>query len=165
MEVSPTRQPELSATPPKLNSPTLNPPKPSPTHRNYVASLFQDVEGLTDSPLKLLLVFDEAHDLALPRPSLSDPKWSLFVELRRALHQLNDEALFSLFLSTAGHLHHFTPAKSMDPSARIQDGKMALIEPFVELDFDTFAQPIEASKKHLKDVTKIEHLVSLGRPL
>jgi hypothetical protein len=134
-----------------------------PTHKQYLQSLVEELIP-ADGP-QIILVFDEAHDLTDVHTKRGVPAWSRFGELRRALHQVQNLPLFSLFLSTAGRFHHFSPARAMDPSARIQHGSFELIEPFVELDFDTFAQAVGPGECRLEDVEKTRHLVSLGRPL
>jgi hypothetical protein len=134
-----------------------------PTHKQYLQSLVEEL--IPAGGPQIILVFDEAHDLTDVHTNRRVPPWSRFGELRRALHQVQKVPLFSLFLSTAGRFHHFTPARAMDPSSRIQHGSLQLMEPFIELDFDTFAQAVGPGECKLEDVEKTCHLVSLGRPL
>jgi hypothetical protein len=122
------------------------------------------MKAVSSDPM-IVLVFDEAHDLTNVKADRFVAPWSRFGELRRALHQLNTQKLFCLFLSTSSSLHHLAPARSIDPSSRAQVGNLTLIEPFVELDFDVFAQPIGPDEKKLQYAETTEHLVTLGRPL
>jgi hypothetical protein len=134
------------------------------THIRLLRTLLQDMKAVSSDPM-IVLVFDEAHDLTNVEADRLVAPWSRFGELRRALHQLNTQQLFCLFLSTSSSLHHSTTARSIYPSSRTQVGDSKLIEPFVELDFDVFSQPIGPDEKTLQYVETTEHLVTLGRPL
>ena len=64
------------------------------------------------SPLVVILSFDEIHALE-----------EHYIDFHRALRTLLSQPVFSLFLSTAGHLHKFIPNPSVDPSEwSLKDG-------------------------------------------
>jgi Rad3-related DNA helicase len=145
-------------------------------HRRYLQQLVPDLNPTpgslavpdprrTPDPILIILVFDEAHQLVEEMISNGSSRWSRFGELRRALSQVSKLPLFSLFLSTAGQLHQFTPERGPDPSSRIQTRSLQTIAPFTELDFDIFAIPIQSGQRYLSDLEKTEHMVTFGRPM
>ena len=82
------------------------------------------------SPLFVILSFDEIHALE-----------EHYINFCRALRTLLAQPVFSLFLSTAGHMHKFIPNPSVDPSARMVTTGW-VVPPFSELGFDHLATPI-----------------------
>jgi hypothetical protein len=117
-----------------------------------------------DGPL-IILAFDEAHTLTDMKMTDST-QWSNFSELQHALSALTRFSLFSLFMSTTGKISQFTTARTEDISARILTPKLALIEPFTNLGFDTLARKISlAPPPDLENLTTNAHIAHLGRPL
>ena len=117
----------------------------------------------------VILAFDEAHALT-GREKVENQnslqQWSLFSEFRRALRDLNESPIFSLFLSTTGKVSQFSARKADDPSRRVQLGLASLIVPFTDLGFDQFAKPIKTDGSTLLDtIASDQHMVTLGRPL
>lgn len=117
----------------------------------------------------IILAFDEAHALT-GREKVENQnslqQWSLFSEFRRALRDLNESPIFSLFLSTTGKVSQFSARKADDPSRRVQLGLASLIVPFTDLGFDQFAKPIKTDGSTLLDtIASDQHMVTLGRPL
>ncbi|KAI0295652.1 hypothetical protein B0F90DRAFT_1750078 [Multifurca ochricompacta] len=84
---------------------------------------FVDPDGCLD-PLEgsrrplVILAFDESHVLGDTPPGKG---WTLFAELRRTLRELVELPVFSLFLSTAGKSHVFSPEIGKEPSNRVAD--------------------------------------------
>lgn len=107
-----------------------------------------DAENSTDEPL-VVLVFDEAHVLT----GMKEGKSSNFVHLRYELRRLRQKSLFFLFLSITGKLTQFVPLKSDDPSNRIIEDTLKLIEPFCDLGFDHFATKCGDGNETLEVVT------------
>ena len=109
-----------------------------------------------NSSLFVILSFDEIHALE-----------EHYIDFRRALRTLLAQPVFSLFLTTAGHMYKFIPNPSMDPSARMAT-KGRVVPPFSELGFDHLAnlKPIILSGGDmLSHVSSTEQLVKFGRPL
>ena len=107
-----------------------------------------------DNPPFVILSFDEIHALE-----------EHYINFRRALHTLLARRVFSLFLSTAGHMYKFMPTPSVDRSARVVS-KGWVVPPFSELGFDHFAKPIVLSGGDmLSRVSSTEQIVTFGRPL
>lgn len=110
-----------------------------------------------------LLVFslDESHDLTTPQ----NGSWSFFSCLRRALRQTKGQPIFSLFLSTVGKYQDFFPETPFEKSNRIKTDALHSLPAITEVGFDMLAEPISENEKKLKDVTSIEYMAHLGRPL
>jgi hypothetical protein len=100
----------------------------------------------------VILAFDEACTLAV-KP-WNEP-WSYFSELCRALRTLNDQPLFSLFLTTTGNA--LVPL-----SGKVQSKALSTTRPFAEVGFDHFAFKDQFD---LRAVADDEHISHFGRPL
>jgi len=111
----------------------------------------------------VVLAFDEAHILT-DEPSAQDD-WNLFSELRRILRQINDLAIFSVFLSTAAHFDKFSPDIRSDPSARARDPEHRPLSPITEISFDDIAYPALKDTVTMNRVVEIDWISHLGRPL
>ena len=111
----------------------------------------------------VVLAFDEAHILT-DEPSAQDD-WNLFSELRRILRQINDLAIFSVFLSTAGRFDKFSPDIHWDPSARARDPEHRPLSPITEISFDDIAYPALKDTVTMNRVVEIDWISHLGRPL
>lgn len=128
---------------------------------------FLDRGGVLDSstgprrPL-VILSFDESHVLT------DTPKtggWTLFVELRRTLREIVGFPIFSLFLSTAGRFHLFSPEIRSDPSTRVSRADLVPLDPISEVSFDDLAFPAKEYTVPLSRVVKLDWISHLGRPL
>ncbi len=104
----------------------------------------------------VILAFDEARTLANPD---NNESWSNFGELRRAL---NDQPLFSLFLTTTGNVNPLVRSFREDPSCRIQSQVFSSSRPFTEVGFDHFALKDQFD---LRAVADDKHISHFGRPL
>ena len=135
-------------------------------------SQFVDPHNLLDSVEKkprwplVILSFDEAHILT-DNPSMTNraTKWNLFSELRRILRQTSADAIFSLFLSTAGRFNLFSPETSSDPSLRIKNPTLSTLDPITEISFDDLAYHAPEYTIIPKNVVEIAWMCHLGRPL
>jgi hypothetical protein len=105
----------------------------------------------------VILAFDEARTLALNKEL-----WSHFTELRRVLRVLNNQSLFSLFLTTTGNLDALVTSSGKDLSARIQSQDLSISRPFAEVGFDHFASK---NQFDLRTVVSEAHISHFGRPL
>jgi hypothetical protein len=128
---------------------------------------FIDPDSLLDSsegsrrPL-VILSFDESHILTdIPKCS----GWTLFSELRRILREIIDHPIFSLFLSTAGRFHLFSPEIRSDHSNRITNHKLTPLHPISEICFDDIAYPAKEYTVSLDRVVTTDWISHLGRPL
>ena len=112
----------------------------------------------------IFVSFDEAHTLT---SCYDDHNESRFVVLRRALSALSDEPLFSFFLSTTGKVTQFGQARGHDASDRINHGRLASPRPYIFVGFDQLVQhrKIERGTTTLDDVTTLDFIAHLGRPL
>ncbi|KAH9991140.1 hypothetical protein BJV77DRAFT_554959 [Russula vinacea] len=128
---------------------------------------FVDPHGLLDSaqgprrPL-VILAFDEAHSLT-DKPL--NTSWNFFLELRRILRQVHNLPIFSLFLSTAGRFHLFSPEIRSDPSNRARDSSSRPLDPISEISFDDLAYPALNNTVTLDRVSQTDWISHLGRPL
>ena len=143
-------------------SPTL----PAATLKSKKASAVSTAGSEPEDGYPLvILAFDEAHTLT-DREGDREDAWSNFNELRYVLRALHRFPLFSLFLSTTGKISQFTSAEDEDVSRRVTRGQLALIQPFTDLGFDTFANSVSLEDYwYLENVTTGSHIAHLGRPL
>ncbi|KAF8346496.1 hypothetical protein F5887DRAFT_882800, partial [Amanita rubescens] len=85
--------------------------------------------------------------------------------LRHVLRTLYHLPLFALFLSTTGRISQFT-SPDEDTSTRIILRNLKLIQPFIDLGFDTLAKQVALDGNwDLERVTHDSHIVHMGRPL
>lgn len=152
------------------------PPYISPNHSEQVRD-FGPVESfkrligahplgsLSGKHPRVILVFDEAHSLT-GEEEIGAGKWSHFSELCHVLRALNKQPLFCLFLSTTGKISKFTSAKEEDPSRRVIESQLNLIQPFTDLGFDLLAPKLPNDKSlTVEDITLDSYIAHLGRPL
>jgi hypothetical protein len=132
---------------------------------NLIRYLIEDFNVQKEYPPAIILSFDEAHSLTAIKKHEVDGSWSNFSELRRALRAIQLYPCFSVFLSTTGKVHQFTPDASNDPSNRLQEGVLQSITPFCELGFDQLAEKVRIGKTTLEAVSSPEFIAKLGRPL
>ena len=110
----------------------------------------------------VILAFDESHILT------DNPKfcgWTLFSELRRTLRGIVNQAIFTLFLSTAGRFHLFSPRIQSDPSGRVTNSSQQPIDPITEISFDDLAFKAKENTVSLDRVVQTDWISHLGRPL
>jgi hypothetical protein len=112
----------------------------------------------------VFIAFDEAHTLA---ESVDDQKESRFVVLRRELCSLSTQPLFLFFLSTNGKVTQFGQPRGHDPSNRINYGTLTTPRPYIYLGFDQLMRnrKVFSRWKTLEDVTSLECIAHMGRPL
>ncbi|KAK0504698.1 hypothetical protein EDD18DRAFT_1125991 [Armillaria luteobubalina] len=116
---------------------------------------------------RIYILWDEAHCLTKPFDSNTGVQ-SIFSVLQHVLSMLREKALFSFFLSTTGKISQSPTARPVDPAARLYEGTLSLIPPFTDLGFDHFMAGYHlgsADAITLSDVTKVKHIVRMGRPL
>ncbi|TFY74196.1 hypothetical protein EWM64_g9816 [Hericium alpestre] len=111
----------------------------------------------------LLLSFDESHDFT----SVSgNQHWSLFSEFQRVLWRIRDFPIFSVFLSTGGTFHLFSPHTDDSSSNRLQTVKLNIFPPVTETGFDELALKVRGDGSwSLEQVVTDEFIAHLGRPL
>jgi hypothetical protein len=117
----------------------------------------------------IFVAFDEAHTLTEHKTSDNQTP---FIELRSALKDVDDagesNSFFSFFLSTTSSISKFAMPKDMDNSARmIEDSTLAPSLPFSDLGFDhhMHERKIFDKFKTIEDVTSVECVIHMGRPL
>jgi hypothetical protein len=110
----------------------------------------------------IILAFDDAHGLTDTPESRG---WSLYLELRRCLSELVGLPIFTLFLSTAGKFHLFSPPRLLDYSSQIVLGANCVLPPITETGFDQFALDAKEGEITLDRVVEIDWICHLGRPL
>ncbi|KAJ6558418.1 hypothetical protein DFH09DRAFT_529768 [Mycena vulgaris] len=109
----------------------------------------------------VVLCFDEAHTLT---QNIQGQEWTWFTELRRILRQIKDEPIFSLFLSTSGKFHLFSPPPEVDSSNRIRHLDFYLFDPITEIGFDQYAEKLP-QQISLHEVASTHQMALLGRML
>jgi hypothetical protein len=114
---------------------------------------------------EVFIVFDEAH--LLTKPFNATTTRNDFSELRRALGILQNQSLFTFFLSTTGKTSQCTPSRGHDPSNRMNDFQLSIPTPFIWLGFDQLMgkHKIFGKNKTLKHVTSLDCIAHMGRPL
>ena len=123
-----------------------------------------DVLDSNNGPRRPLVVlaFDEAHTLTNNPPGA---KWNSFLELCRALREIHDLPIFSLFISTAGRFNLFSSEIRSDPSNRIRDASLCSLDPISEVCFDDVAYRAFEDTVTLDRVVQMDWIAHLGRPL
>jgi len=123
--------------------------------------LFSEARTKRRRPL-VNLAFDEAHGLT-DVPEIRG--WSLYSELRRCLSELVGLPIFTLFLSTSGKFHTFSPPTLSDYSSRVVLGANWVLPPITETGFDQFALDAKEGEITLDRVVEDDWICRLGRPL
>ncbi|KAI9454622.1 hypothetical protein F5148DRAFT_424620 [Russula earlei] len=111
----------------------------------------------------IVLAFDEAHLLTDQPDRQKD--WSLFTELHQILREIKDLPIFSVFISTAGRFHKFSPEVRFDLSARAREPTNRPLNPISEISFDDIAHPAIMDTRTIHDVVTTDWISHLGRPL
>lgn len=117
--------------------------------------------------VRLVLYFDEAHDLTEELVEHKKTTRSAYMAMCSAINAFASLRLFVIFLSTNSNLAKYAPSKSLFWSARALKSPWGLQPPFVELPFDISERGyiVRGGEKSLEDVCKIEFMVKFGRPL
>ena len=111
----------------------------------------------------VVLCWDESHSLVEP---VQDAKWTRFSELRRALRTIREVSFISIFLSTAGKFHYFSPSPEYDMSARLMHEEFRMLPPITEVSFDQFAEKVDFVEKWpLARIASTHQIAHLGRAL
>ena len=110
----------------------------------------------------VIISFDESHILT---DNPDSTEWTLFSELRRVFRELNGYPIFILFLSTMGRFNNFSPETQSDRSVRIRESHLSTLHPITEISFDDIAYPANEHTVTLCQVTKMNWMCHLGRPL
>jgi hypothetical protein len=136
------------------------------THLAKFIDPFNKLDRVQGSRRPLVIfAFDEAHILTDNPHKEFKMDWNLFSELRRILRQISGHAIFSVFLSTAGRFHLFSPETHSDPSSRVRDASERTLDPITEISFDDLAHPARANTVSLGQVVQMDWISHLGRPL
>ncbi|KAK0450318.1 uncharacterized protein EV420DRAFT_1562921 [Desarmillaria tabescens] len=116
----------------------------------------------TSLPLpKIYIMWDEAHYLEkglLRRESISG----------FSILEHGKKISFSFFVSLSGRIAPAAPPRSVDSSTRIHEGTLESVPPFTDLGFDQLMSGRQVGRigaQTLADVTKLEYVVHMGRPL
>ena len=128
-------------------------------------SVHRIVANESDSKyVDVFLAFDEAHTLS---DSFDLKGQSRFVVLRRKLSLLASNPLFAFFLSTTGKITSFDRPRGQEASNRLNEGTHASPRPYIYLGFDQLMQGQKVLDRWttLRDVTSIECIAHMGRPL
>jgi hypothetical protein len=116
----------------------------------------------------IFVVFDEAHTLT--EHQTTDNR-TPFIELCSALKDVDDagesSSFFSFFLSTRSSISKFVMPKDVDISARMIEEDSTPSHPFSDLGFDHLMheRKIFDKFKIIEDVTSVECVIHMGRPL
>ncbi|KAN0074451.1 hypothetical protein V8E55_011863 [Tylopilus felleus] len=113
------------------------------------------------SRVKIMLYFDEAHELAKDigeGKNLYDAVWSILAEFRNG-------CVFTVFLSTQSSMRLLAPSRETARSSR-QNKTIALWGPITETPFDCHPDlPLLPGKYGLADVAMLKFMTMFGRPL
>lgn len=82
-----------------------------------------------------------------------------FACMRRALCAVRTTRTVAVFISTAGTLFPVMPVMS------IQNGLLLPRAPYSDLGFDQLAEVVTEDSKTIEEVSTVEFMVKLGRPL
>lgn len=115
-----------------------------------------------EGSVPLLFVFDEASYLSEKNPT----RRSNYYIIRRLLNnfQTDRKNIFALFLDTFSSLSKFMPRRSDDPSGRLVEDGLLLLEPIYLLpNWDVFVD--YKSIKNMNDTIDLEKICMFGRVL
>ena len=114
----------------------------------------------TESRPHVVICWDESHSLIDP---VAGEAWTIFSELRRALRTIKESSIISVFLSTAGKFHSFSPSPEYDPSMRLMTRKLKMLPPITEVSFDLFAEKVDCIKEEwtLQRIASTHQIVHL----
>ena len=116
-----------------------------------------------DNEPLLIVCFDEASMLTDQDHNRAR---TLFGELRRALRIIRLLPIFTIFVSTVGHLEQVSPLPQLAPSDRLGYMTLNPFPPIVCTPFDVLYPPTSRDKSWtLKEVASTYHMAHLGRAL
>jgi hypothetical protein len=131
--------------------------------------LADDIVKLLDPELKhegphVVICWDESHSLT---EYPVGQRWSIYSELRRALRSILGSSFISIFLSTAGKFHNFSPSPEYEPSARLMTHALEMLPPITLVGFDQFAERVDFIREELSlhRIASTHYIVHLGRAL
>ena len=112
----------------------------------------------------VIICWDESHGLT---ECPEDQEWSVYSELRRALRAILESSILSIFLSTAGKFHKFSPTPEAEPSARAFKRGFSMLPPITAVGFDQFAEKVDSLKQEwsLQRIASTHYMAHLGRAL
>jgi hypothetical protein len=118
----------------------------------------------------LTLSWDEDHILTkhVFNSLRQTSEWTQLDEFRQVLIDCDRTGrLFSLFLSTNAKIDQFSPDSRNNPSSRIERQKLTPLPPFINLEFDQFADELVDLEEgfELSKAIKPEWIVKFGRPM
>ncbi|KAH7908450.1 hypothetical protein BJ138DRAFT_1157601 [Hygrophoropsis aurantiaca] len=117
-------------------------------------------------PVKLMMYFDEAHELATNRVENDPDKKDMYDVICSCLNFFLQQSIFAIFLSTNASIHHLAPHGSLARSARARSDTAKSQAPISETPFDcTPNLIIEPRQYTLEDVCKVKFMAMFGRPL
>jgi hypothetical protein len=121
---------------------------------------------MPESDVKLVLYFDESHNLTDDWAQDDKVPQSAYQVLCSAFNVLLKESVFIIYLSTNFNLSTFSPPRHKAWSLRSREATYALQTPIVELPFDTWRAPIvRENQLTLELACEPEFMVRFGRPL
>jgi hypothetical protein len=127
-----------------------------------VVKILDPDNNCPDEPL-VIICWDESHSLT---DHINGESWTCFSELRRALRKIRGLPIFSVFLSTAGKFHLFSPEIQFESSNRITIHALNRFSPITEVGFDQFAAKVSPNgESTLTQVSSTDHMAHLGRAL
>jgi hypothetical protein len=131
--------------------------------KQLIHKLDSSVESGGSQQIKLVIYFDEAHPLMVPKKG--DEK-TLYDFLCSCLNEFLASQMFCIFLSTNSSLAQFASPRALARSARIRDGKAETHAPITETPFDCCEDlMVKPGKLKIKDISTIEFMAKFGRPL
>ncbi|KAF8893733.1 hypothetical protein CPB84DRAFT_1732264 [Gymnopilus junonius] len=140
-----------------------------PENPRAIATAAEEVIAILDPDKKCLqqplviICWDESHSLT---DEIEGESWTRFSELRRALRTIKDAPIFSVFLSTAGKFHLFSPDIQFESSNRITTLVLHRFSPITEVGFDEFAVKVKPNgMSTLTQIASTHHMAHLGRAL
>jgi len=111
----------------------------------------------------VVICWDESHSLVEP---VANARWTIFSQLRRALRTILRYSFISIFLSTTGKFHYFSPSPEYDMSARLMHEELRMLPPITEVSFDQFAEKVDFVEKWpLARIASTHQIAHLGRAL
>ncbi|KAI6037804.1 hypothetical protein EDC04DRAFT_2700044 [Pisolithus marmoratus] len=119
--------------------------------------------------IKVLLYFDEAHELGYVIPDDKEPDYNrkkrLYDVLCSSLNHFRACPIFTLFLSTQSSLGLLAPSAEVARSSRQRD-MLPLQAPFTELPFDCHPSfPLRPGTLNLEQLGDLAFVARFGRPL
>lgn len=122
--------------------------------KTLVQTLEESIEYPDDSPVKLVIYFDEAHELLVNRNIRA--RGTRFDILCSALDAFVNDPMMAVFMST----------EDLERSTQMAKGMTTRHGPITGLPFDCHPSfPLNPSNYSLDDLGELEFLAMFGRPL